>query len=96
MAAPKAVRDRIVPGATFEVTNHYITSETHPWYGTSVRTVERVTSSHLWFRTADDNGRLEWPKASAVEVEGDEIRFYGMGAAQGPTDLFLTLKPVTA
>lgn len=84
----KAIRQRLTPGQTVTVTNHYIDRVDHPCFGTRQRTIERITSSHLWFT---ETGGVEWPKAAQITAEGNLIRLYGGGCGQKPTDLFLTI-----
>jgi hypothetical protein len=84
------------PGAEFNVTNHYITKEDHPYFGTRRAKVLRVTSGGVWM-DAPGGGetKVEWPKMSQVYKEDDgSIRFHGGGSNQKADDLFLTFKPV--
>jgi len=80
------IRRLFVPGMTVTVTNHYITRPDHPCFGTRVRTVAKVTASHLHF---DETGSVPWPKAADLRLERDTtVRFYGHPK---PGDLFLTI-----
>jgi hypothetical protein len=82
------VKRRFTPGQQVAVTNHYITREDHPCFGTRQRTITRVTSSHLHF---DIGGSVPWPPASQVKAGASEVRLYGGGCGQKPDDLFLTI-----
>lgn len=86
----KAIRDLFKPGRIVTVTNHYITREDHPCFGTHQRTVDRVSGSHLYFTNSPYG--VPWPKASELVWEPDgTILFYGGGAGQTPQDRFLTI-----
>lgn len=84
-----AIRALFRPGQTVLVTNHYITRPDHPCFGTTPRTIAKVTSSHLWFTSS---GNVPWPKASQITHEEGAVRFYGGGAGQAAGDLFLTVQ----
>jgi hypothetical protein len=83
-------------GCVFDLTNHYITREDHPCFGTRLVRVNRSNSAALY--TSDPDGqirRIEWPKASQLERdENGTIRFYGGGIGQAADELFLTFEPV--
>jgi hypothetical protein len=91
------IKRRVQAGQVYNVTNHYITRTDHPGYGTTRRTVTRVTTSRFYLAYA--TGRevpVDWPKAAQVSADADGvIRFLGGGAGQQPGELFLTLTPVT-
>ncbi len=93
-----AVRKSVSPGTTWDVTNHYITREDHPCFGTRRRTVTRTTSGRFYYVDKDgDEGCIEWPKAFQIRPMPDgSIQLFGGGCSQKPTDLFVTLRPVTA
>jgi hypothetical protein len=85
------IKRGFVPGQRYAVTNHYITREDHPCYGTREVAVERVTSGGLWLAPG---GRVPWPKASQAQQHDGEIRFYGGGIAQASDEPFLTFQPI--
>lgn len=94
----REIKASVAPGTVWDVTNHYITREDHPCYGTTRRAVSRVTTSRVYFAAHVDGGRsteLDWPKAEQIQCdESGVIRVYGGGAAQMADALFLTLRPV--
>jgi hypothetical protein len=91
------IKRRVQKDQVYDVTNHYITRTDHPGYGTTRRTVTRVTSTRFYLAYA--TGRevpVDWPKAAQVSADdGGVIRLLGGGAGQQPGELFLTLVPVT-
>jgi len=91
------IKRRVQPGQKYDVTNHYITHADHPGYGTTRRTVTRVTASRFYMAQAA-GGReapVYWPKAAQVSIDADGvIRLRGGGAGQKPEQPFLTLAPV--
>ncbi len=94
----KDIRAEIAPGSVFDVTNHYITREDHPCYGTQQRTILRANTAAFYLSLdgveGHDESRVDWPRASQMQRDDDgTIRLYGGGAAQGREDLFLTLHP---
>lgn len=96
MSAPAGAKRLLTPGTVWDVTNHYISREDHPAFGTNRRTVTRTTGSRVYL--AYDSGAesyVDYPKAAQVEVDGATVRFFGGGASQPVTDLFLTFTPVT-
>lgn len=93
MSALTDAKKAATPGTTWTVTNHYLTREDHPCYGRTVRTVERVTTSRVYFA---NGSYVDWPKAAQVERDGNgTVRLFGGGIGQQPTDLFLTLVPAS-
>lgn len=79
-------------GAEIEVTNHYITREDHPCYGTTHRTVTNTnTSSWSYYEPAHSSDHAnKWPKASNVKANDDgTFAIFGHPKAD---DLFLTIK----
>jgi hypothetical protein len=88
MARRPMPADLFTPGQVVTVTNHYITHENHPCFGTKRRTIERVNGSSIYFT---ETGRVAWPKASQVWVDGPVVELRGGGCGQQPTDLFLTI-----
>lgn len=89
------IRASVKPGMEFDVTNHFIKREDHPYFGTRRAKVTRVTGGSVWM-TAPGGGEtnVEWPKASQIQRDEDgTIRFYGGGINQPPDELFLTLAP---
>lgn len=92
-----AIKRLVQPGQVFDVTNHYLTRVDHPAYGTTRRTVTRVTGSRFYL--AYDNGKesyVDWPKAAQVSAspDGSEIALRGAGIGQRPDEPFLTLRRV--
>lgn len=75
--------------------------ERHGSYGPNGhrRTITRVTGSRFYYEAEDrrgGEGYIEWPKAAQVQRDPDgTVRLYGGGGGQCPTDLFITLVPVT-
>jgi hypothetical protein len=103
VSALSNLRREIVPGAAFDVTNHYITREDHPSFGTTRRAVERRNGSSFYLsitgRHAAKGSKITWPKSTQVTEHQDDLgatywRVYGGGAGQQPDDLFLTIRPV--
>lgn len=98
MAALADAKRLVTAGKVYDVTNHYITRETHPSFGTNRRTVTRVTSDRFYLTQPtrhDGESPVPWPKAAQVQVDEDgTVRLFGGGTSQGPGDLFLTLVPV--
>lgn len=92
---PAEIKRRVQRGQVYLVTNHFITRTDHPGYGTTRRTVTRVTSQRMYM--AQENRRetaIDWPKANQVQMDDDgTIRLYGGGLSQDPDALFLTLVP---
>ncbi len=93
------IKRRVTAGTRWTVTNHYIQRTDHPCFGTRTLTVTKANGSAFYIPNPGDEhdphaGRIEWPKASQVELgTHGEIRLYGGGCSQAPTDLFLTLRP---
>jgi hypothetical protein len=89
------IKSAVRPGNVYEVTNHHLTRPDHPWFGTSRRTVTRVTSSRFYLSYPDHGvSYVDWPRASQADMDPDgTIRLYGGGAGQRPDELFLTLVP---
>jgi len=89
-----AIKRQIQPGQVYEVTNHYITRPDHPCYGTRRETIAVVNTSS--FRFEGTQWGIPWPKAAQMEMDaGGAIKLFGGGAAQSPTELFMTLTPVS-
>jgi hypothetical protein len=94
-----AIKRSVVAGQVYDVTNHYITRVDHPAYGTTRRTVARVTGSSVYMAAAGGEvppwPAFKWPRASQVAARpGGVILLYGGGAGQQPDELFLALTPV--
>lgn len=82
-------RELFTPGQRVTVTNHYITRQDHPCFGTRLRTVVKVTGSSVWF---DTGGRVEWPRRKEqIFGDNDKVTLLGGGAGQKPDELFLTI-----
>lgn len=91
MSKTMTTKATVTPNTTWTVTNHYIKRTDHACFGTQSRTVERVTSSRVYFT---DGSHIDWPKAGQIQCgEDGTIRLFGGGIGQGPADLFLTLVP---
>lgn len=90
-----AVKSAVRPGSAWDVTNHHITREDHPAFGTTRRSVTRVTGSRVYLAYPDHReSHFDWPRAAQVQMDPDgTIRLYGGGAGQRPDELFLTLVP---
>jgi hypothetical protein len=90
------IKALVKPGNVYDVTNHYIKRQDHPGFGTTRRTVSRVTSDRVYLqREGMRESPVAWPRAAQVQADPDgTIRLYGCGGGQAPEDLFLTLKPV--
>lgn len=94
-----ALKRRIRPGDTFEVTNHYIERVDHPAFGTTRRTVLAANGSSFTLsitgRHSERGSRITWPHAGQAFVgEDGRILLYGGGRGQDAGALFLTLVPV--
>lgn len=91
------IKRQVQPGQEYDVTNHYITRASHPGYGTTRRTVTRVTATRFYTALAA-GGRetpVDWPKAAQVSISTDGvILLCGGGAGQKPEEPFLSLAPV--
>lgn len=102
------IKKSVQPGDVFDVTNHYITREDHPSFGTSRREVTRVTANRVYLASADGTtsvdgtpweSEINWPKASQVHsADGDTIEITGGGVSQRktPDAPFLTLRRVAS
>jgi hypothetical protein len=80
------------PGTKIEVTNHYITREDHPSFGTTTRQVVKVNSAS--FYTDANPWPMSWPKASQIHHEDGAWHLLGGGAGQAPHELYLTIREV--
>lgn len=89
------IKRTVHTGDVFDVTNHYITRENHPCYGTNRRTVLAVNGSS--FTLSNERGpqpsRVPWPKARGIELAPDGAILIYDHPKQG--DLFLTLRRVS-
>ena len=97
MATLAQIKQTVRPGQIYDVTNHYITRQDHPAYGTTRRTVSRTTGKRIYLTRAGHRGEtgVDWPRAAQVQRDPDgTIRLYGGGIGQEPEELFLTLVPV--
>ncbi len=91
------IKRLIRPGQEWDVTNHYITRPDHPGYGTTRRTVTKVTHTRFYLTREGSTGTspIDWPKAAQVSAGDDgAITLRGGGLGQKPGDLFLTLRRV--
>lgn len=80
----------LVAGTDIEVTNHYITREDHPCFGTTARTVAKANSGS-WYYEGQKWGN-PWPKAGDVkQINASTFEQYGHPHAG---DLYLTIKIV--
>jgi hypothetical protein len=88
-----ALRERLEPGTVWEVTNHYITSEGHPCFGTQRREV--LTTSKAGFRLtmpgSDEGSHVVWPRAAQVSEEDGALVLCGPFDSM---ERYLTLRPV--
>lgn len=82
------IKKLFAPGQRVRITNHYITRPDHPCFGTTERTVARVTGSHLHFTTS---GNVPWPKAAQLRYTDGVVEMFGGGAGQRPDEKFLSL-----
>ena len=84
----KAAQATFAPGDVVKVTNHYITREDHPCYGTRTSTVVRSTTAGL---TLEPGGFTPWPKAAdlIVGIHGLELKGHPNAG-----DLFLVVNRV--
>jgi hypothetical protein len=80
--------DTFHAGSRWAVTNHYITREDHPCYGTREAVVVSVSTAGV---TLEPGGYSSWPKASELRVDGDGIHWDSHPHASGP---FLTFQAV--
>jgi hypothetical protein len=84
------VKRAVKAGQVYDVTNHYITREDHPCFGTRRATVTKVNGTSFYL--SGSQWGIPWPKAGQAEVAADgTVRLYGGGAGQPDADLFLTL-----
>lgn len=81
-----AIKRLFTAGQQVAVTNHFITRAEHPCFGRKLRTVTRVTGSHLHF---DVGGATPWPKAANVTYANGVVTFLGYPHAG---DTFLTIE----
>jgi hypothetical protein len=90
------IKRHVRPGQVYDVTNHYITRTGHPAFGTTRRTVTRITASRIYLAYArGGESGIDWPKATQVSMDAKGvIRLRGGGAGQQPGDLLVTLAPV--
>ena len=93
-----ALKRRIRPGDTFDVTNHYIENPDHPAFGTTRRTVLAANGSSFTLSIAgpqsERGSRIDWPHAGqAFEGEDGRLLLYGGGRGQRFDALYLTLVP---
>lgn len=82
-----AIKRLFNPGQVVYVTNHYITRQEHPCFGTRERTVAKATSSHLHF---EGFSGVPWPKAGSIQVDGGGAVRWMDFPNEG--DLFLTIR----
>jgi len=84
-------KEMMQAGTVVDVTNHYITREDHPCFGTNRRTVSHANSSswHYWDSRAGRDHCLKWPKGSQICKSGDAFLIYGHPK---PGDLFMTIR----
>lgn len=96
MSTLSEVKARFTVGSRWAVTNHYVTREDHPAFGTTERTVTRATSGRVYLaRDGEGESEVDWPKASQVTVDSDgTVTFYSH--PRMPGQAFLTLKPLPA
>ncbi len=86
------IRAHVKVGTLWQVTNHYISREDHPCFGTRLTMVTKTTGSSF---TLGDRDRVEWPRASETTIRNDgTILLFGGGAAQDNHDLWLSLTPI--
>lgn len=92
MSTLTAFKAAMRPGVTIEVTNHYITREDHPSFGTTRRRVAKVNSAS--FYTDANPWPMQWPKASQVvqNPEDGSWDVLGGGAGQKPHERYLTIR----
>jgi hypothetical protein len=85
----RSAREMFAPGERVRVTNHYITREDHPCYGTREAMVARSTTAGL---TLEPGGHTPWPKAGQLEHGLKTMTLYGHPKED---DLFLTIEKIT-
>jgi hypothetical protein len=86
-----AIKATVHAGDVFNVTNHYITREDHPCFGTRRRTVVRTSAKNVTWQQDDGDHSVPWRR---VELLADgSIRVYGHPT---PDALFLTLRRVVS
>lgn len=84
-------RRAFAEGGEWDVTNHYITREDHPCYGTVRRTMGEVnTASWGWVTDAPYPERLAFSRFAFERSLSGAIRVYGHPDVG---DLFLTMVP---
>ncbi len=91
-----AVRETVRPGTVWDVTN-YCVPEGNPLHGTTRRTVTRAAAGRFYLSipgTGGGESRVDWPRASQVDVDADgTIRLHD-GTDREPGKVYLTLAPV--
>jgi hypothetical protein len=93
MMSQKEIRESVQVGTVYDVTNHYITREDHPCFGTQRRTVVRVSASNLTLSLGEHDVSCQaWGKGLERDEDGT-VRMFGHPTAG---DLFLTLAPVSS
>jgi hypothetical protein len=92
------IKRHVQPGQIYDVTNHYITRTDHSAFGTTRRTVTRITGSRIYLTySGGGESGIDWPNAPQVSMDANGvIQLRGGGTGQQPGELFLTLTPVPA
>lgn len=91
MSALTEFRAWIKPGMDIEITNHYISREDHPCYGTRTAHIDKVNSASYYLDGSQWPSKF--PKASQIKRdETGAFLIYGGGASQKSDELFLTIQ----
>lgn len=92
------IKRHVQPGQVYDVTSPYITGTDHPAFGTTRRTVTRITGSRIYLTySGGGESGIDWPNAPRASMDANGvIQLRGGGAGQQPDELFLTLTPVPA
>jgi hypothetical protein len=91
------IRRMFAPGQEWEVTNHYLTRVDHPYYGTTVRKVVRVSSNGVTLeapKSTEEPHLTRWPKAAHLTLTDDGAIDW-RGHPSQPDAPFLTFRQVT-
>ncbi len=84
----RAARETFITGDKVVVTNHYITREDHPCFGTREA---QVVFSNTGGLTLEPGGRTSWPKSANLKVETGRLELWERDG-RDPGVLFLEIE----
>jgi hypothetical protein len=92
------LRRMLIPGVRVRITNHYITREDHPCFGT--RDEEIVKANGSTFTLSNPRGArpspISWPRRDQlVANENGSVTILGGGIRQAADEPFLTIEVLT-